>query len=465
MSFLSPEFAFFALIFFPIYWALNNQKKFQNLFLTAVNFFIYFCFSKIFALILLLFCIYIWVMGRWIASTSLNRKRVLWFTIGLMVLILVLIFFKYFELIRQTSLSILNLLGLNVFLPALDIVAPAGISFFTFQAITYLTWRYREPNENVSVIEATLYLSFWPTLFAGPIFRAKDFFKQLSGSDVGSPIEVSKAIYFILLGLLQKLVFANWLQNTFVDHVFEYPDTQNIISVFSGVLGYSLQIFLDFSGYTLIVTGLGFLLGYKLPINFMQPYLAINLQDFWRRWHISLSTFIRDYIYIPLGGNRKGFAREQANLLVAMVISGLWHGASYTFIFWGFFHGMGAVFLNSFHKFLSIKIPTIISRAITLGFVGFAWIYFRSSSVESAHALIGSAFNFKFSFNLSFILLIAFTCLFFWASANAQKIQDYFINLINGLNTAALTATIFVLSFLLILLGPSGVPNFIYYRF
>lgn len=465
MSFLSPEFAFFALIFFPVYWALNNQKKFQTIFLTAVNFFIYFCFSKIFALILLLFCIYIWVMGRWIASTSLNRKKVLWFTIGLMVLILVLIFFKYFELIRQTSLSILNLLGLNVFLPALDIVAPAGISFFTFQAITYLTWRYRDPDEDVSVIDATLYLSFWPTLFAGPIFRAKDFFKQLNGPDVGSPIEVSKAIYFILLGLLQKLVFANWLENTFVDHVFEYPDAQNLVSVFSAVLGYSLQIFLDFSGYTLIVTGLGFLLGYKLPINFMQPYLAINLQDFWRRWHISLSTFIRDYIYIPLGGNRKGFAREQTNLLVAMVISGLWHGASYTFILWGFLHGMGAVFLNSFHKFLSINVPTIISRIFTLGFIGFAWIYFRSASVESAHLLIGSAFNFKFSIGLSFASLIIFTCLFFVGSVHAQKIQDYFINLIGGLNTFVLTFAIFVFSFLLILFGPSGVPNFIYYRF
>ena len=465
MSFLSPEFAFFSLIFFPIYWALNNQKKFQSIFLTSVSFFIYFCFSKIFSLVLLLFCLYIWVMGSWISSTSLNRRRVLEFTVGLMVLILVLIFFKYFELIRQTSLSILNFLGLNVFLPALDIVAPAGISFFTFQAITYLAWRYQNPGEKVSAIDTTLYLSFWPTLFAGPIFRAQDFFKQLSGPDVGLPIDISKAIYFILLGLLQKLVFANWLENTFVDQVFEYPDNQNFISVFSAVLGYSLQIFLDFSGYTLIVTGLGFLLGYKLPVNFMQPYLAINLQDFWRRWHISLSTFIRDYVYIPLGGNRKGFIREQFNLLTAMVLSGLWHGASYTFILWGILHGLGAVFLNVFHRLPSIKIPTILSRIFTLLFIGLAWVFFRSSTIDDALTLISSSLNFKYAFSLNFIALIFFTIMFFIASVNAQNIQDFFVKSIDSLGTIALIAIIFTISFLLVLFGPSGVPNFIYYRF
>jgi D-alanyl-lipoteichoic acid acyltransferase DltB (MBOAT superfamily) len=382
-----------------------------------------------------------------------------------MVLILVLIFFKYFELIRQTSLSILNFLGLNVFLPALDIVAPAGISFFTFQAITYLAWRYQNPGEKVSAIDTTLYLSFWPTLFAGPIFRAQDFFKQLSGPDVGLPIDISKAIYFILLGLLQKLVFANWLENTFVDQVFEYPDNQNFISVFSAVLGYSLQIFLDFSGYTLIVTGLGFLLGYKLPVNFMQPYLAINLQDFWRRWHISLSTFIRDYVYIPLGGNRKGFIREQFNLLTAMVLSGLWHGASYTFILWGILHGLGAVFLNVFHRLPSIKIPTILSRIFTLLFIGLAWVFFRSSTIDDALTLISSSLNFKYAFSLNFIALIFFTIMFFIASVNAQNIQDFFVKSIDSLGTIALIAIIFTISFLLVLFGPSGVPNFIYYRF
>ena len=465
MSFLSPEFAFFSLFFFPIYWALNNHKKFQSLFLTSVSFFIYFCFSKIFALVLFLFCLYVWAMGIWIASTNLNRKRVLGFSVGLMVLVLVLIFFKYFELIRQTSLSILSLLGLNVFLPALDIVAPAGISFFTFQAITYLTWRYRSPGERVSVLDTTLYLSFWPTLFAGPIFRAQDFFKQLSGSQVGRPIEVSKAIYFILLGLLQKLVFANWLQNTYVDSAFAYPDIQNSISVFSAVLAYSLQIFLDFSGYTLIVTGLGLLLGYTLPINFMQPYLAINLQDFWRRWHISLSTFIRDYIYIPLGGNRKGFTREQVNLLIAMVLSGLWHGASYTFILWGFLHGLGAVFLNLLHRWSSIQVPKILSRVFTLIFIGFAWIFFRSSNVDDAWKLIGAGFHFQFSVGGNLFLLIAFAAIFFVLSNRASQLQMYCVGLIESSRLAVLTLAILVIAFLLVSLGPSGVPNFIYYRF
>lgn len=464
MSFLSPEFAFFALIFFPIYWCLNKHRKLQSIFLTIISFFIYFCFSKIFALVLFLFCLYIWLMGQWIATTNLNRKGVLGFAVGLMVLVLVLIFFKYFELIRQTSLSILGFLGLNVFLPALDVVAPAGISFFTFQAITYLAWRYRDPIEKVSVIDTTLYLSFWPTLFAGPIFRAQDFFKQLSGPSVGLPIEVGKAIYFIFLGLFQKLVFANWLENTFVNQAFEYPDIQNTISVFSAVVAYSLQIFLDFSGYTLIVTGLGFLLGYKLPINFMQPYLATSLQDFWRRWHISLSTFIRDYIYIPLGGSHKGFIREQFNLFIAMVLSGLWHGASYTFIFWGAIHGLGAIFLNVF-RLSALKIPELLSRVCTLFFIGFAWIFFRSSNIEDAWTLIESSFHFKYTIDLNFLYLILFSIVFLISSAYAQKFQELFIRFIDSSNAFLLTGLIVALSFLLIFLGPSGVPNFIYYRF
>ena len=312
-------------------------------------------------------------MGIWIASTNLNRKKVLVFSIGLMVLVLVLIFFKYFELIRQTSLYILSVLGLNVFLPALDIVAPAGISFFTFQAITYLTWRYKNPNEKVSVIDTTLYLSFWPTLFAGPIFRAQDFFKQLSGPNVGSPILVSKAIYFILLGLLQKLVFANWLQNTFVDNAFGYPDAQNFISVFSAVLGYSLQIFLDFSGYTLIVTGLGFLLGYELPINFRQPYLAINLQDFWRRWHISLGTFFRDYVYIPLGGNKTWAYR---NLFIVWALTGFWHGASWNFMLWGLYFGVWIALERLFIERLLSVLPNVMSHFYLMMIVTLGWALF-----------------------------------------------------------------------------------------
>jgi len=207
------------------------------------------------------------------------------------------------------------------------------------------------------------------------------------------------------------------------------------------------------------------LLGYTLPINFRQPYLAINLQDFWRRWHISLSTFIRDYVYIPLGGNRKGFTREQMNLLLAMVLSGLWHGASYTFILWGFLHGLGAVFLNLLHRWSKVQVPPLASRFFTLLFIGFAWIFFRSSNIDDAWILIGSALHFKLSIGWNVFSLLLFSTIFFALSSRASQLQTYFVGLIEVSGLAVLTISIVAIAFLLVLLGPSGVPNFIYYRF
>ena len=191
-----------------------------------------------------------------------------------------LLYFKYYEFLRQALSDMLQNFGLHAFLPVLDILAPIGISFFVFQAVTFLVWQAQAQSRTASVAEVLLYLGFWPTHFAGPIFRADDFFRQLDGAAVGAPIQVERAIYIILLGLAQKLVFANWLEGTFVADAFKYPDTQTAISSVAAVLGYSLQIFFDFSGYTLIVTGLGLLLGFELPLNFRQPYLATSLRDF-----------------------------------------------------------------------------------------------------------------------------------------------------------------------------------------
>jgi hypothetical protein len=184
-------------------------------------------------------------------------------------------------------------------------------------------------------------------LFAGPIWRAEHFFaqtdRQRPARRVGSPRQGWLALYLIVLGLVQKVVLASWLSAQVVDPVYKSPDQFASVSLGAAMLGYSLQIFLDFAGYTLIVTGLALLLGYRLPVNFRQPYLARNLSDFWTRWHVSLSSFIRDYIYIHLGGNLLGWGRTQLNVLSGMLISGLWHGANWTFVVWGLLHGLGVV--------------------------------------------------------------------------------------------------------------------------
>jgi D-alanyl-lipoteichoic acid acyltransferase DltB (MBOAT superfamily) len=193
---------------------------------------------------------------------------------------------KYYAFFRELILEALVDVSIQQPLPLLDIIIPAGISFFTFQAITYLVWQKNteesgDLKQKITFVDLLLYLAFWPTLFAGPIFRARDFFTQLYADNVGKPLNTEKAIFFILLGLFQKVVLSHWLAITFVEDVFTDPEKQNILTVSSGAWAYALQIFFDFSGYSLLVTGLGLLMGFQIPINFKQPYLAKNLQDFY----------------------------------------------------------------------------------------------------------------------------------------------------------------------------------------
>ena len=388
MSFVSIEFVFAALIFFPIYWSLQAHKNLQVYFLTLSGYLLYLSWSAISALALFCLSAYIWLAGRWINSAASAGKRRVFLSSGILIAMLWLLVSKYYEFVRQAAVDVLLNLHLHLLLPVIDVVAPVGISFFTFQAITYLVWQSQLQTQRTPFTLPLLYLAFWPTHFAGPIFRAEDFFKQLKGDEFGAPTHPGLAIYYILLGMVQKIVFANWLGSTFVDEAFKYPDTQTAISTTAAVLAYTLQIFLDFAGYTLIVAGLGMLLGFTIPLNFRQPYLAVNLRDFWRRWHISLSTFIRDYVYIPLGGSRLGYVRAQFNILAAMLISGLWHGASNTFIVWGAIHGLGMVGQNLYERWIGITLPVILTRILTFSFVCLGWIFFRADSHDGAMQLI-----------------------------------------------------------------------------
>ncbi len=467
MSFVSPEFALIALIFFPIYWSLSRHRSIQLGFLTISGYALYATWSVQFACILLVFSTYIWLAGHWVQSCKTTPGRKLWFSISVLVSLTLLLTSKYYEFVRQTLAALMPNLGLQALLPIIDIVAPAGISFFTFQAVTYLVWQYETKPPRTSFVHLLLFLSFWPTLFAGPIMRAGDFFAQLGGTEVGLPRQTHKAIYYILLGLFQKMVFASWLAGTFVDEAFKYPDAQTFVTSLAAIAGYSLQIFLDFAGYTLIVTGLALMLGFSLPINFKQPYLAINLQEFWRHWHISLSSFIRDYIYIPLGGNRKGFVHTQFNILLAMVISGLWHGANSTFIVWGTLHGLGVVFINLYDKALGKDqaMPVIMARIFTLSYVALAWVFFRADNNEAALQLLAGLANGLGKTEFQHGLLAAFIIIFFLLSAQAQRIEQACVQRLTELRWVALTLLVSALAFVAIVLGPSGVPGFIYYRF
>jgi len=470
MSFISPEFCYLALIFFSIYWYLQTYKTIQTYFLTLTSYLFYASWSIKFTVILFIYSLLIWLMGKWIcAKEPIQSGKSLKLSISICLSLSLLLITKYYDFVREIVDEVFNSIGVKHQLPFVELLVPAGISFFTFQAITYLVWQSKNESldikKQISFGDVLLFLAFWPTLFAGPIFRAKDFFEQLYGPHAGRAIQVEKAIYLILLGLFQKVVLSNWLATTFVDDVFTYPDRQNIVTVTSGTWAYALQIFFDFSGYTLLVTGLGYLLGYQIPLNFRQPYLAKNLQDFWRRWHISLSTFIRDYIYIPLGGNHGGFTKTQINIFIAMTLSGIWHGASLTFFIWGVLHALGVVFANINQHQLKIKINDFLSRFLTILLVCLAWIFFRSESSLHAFELLRQFSNITGKFTLEHLELIVLTLLFYKLSFQAEPIENWFILKIKKNWGWRLFTFVTAFVYWIIFAGPSGIPGFIYYRF
>ena len=470
MSFVSPEFALAALIFFPIYWLLHRRRALQQHFLLLSGYALYATWSLGAAATLIGYSLFIWLAGNWVNHDVAKRKSRLRLTIGLIVSLSLLLLTKYYEFLREGVLNLLPGLGLTNALPVLDIVAPAGISFFTFQAITYLVWRYQSPQSPQSWKRPLLFLAFWPTLFAGPILRANAFFKQAEHCK-GLPIHVERAVYFILLGLAQKMVFATWLSETFVDETFRYPGNISALQGISAMWAYALQIFLDFSGYSLLVTGLALLLGYDIPRNFRQPYGAINLREFWRRWHISLSTFIRDYIYIPLGGNHAGTTRTCINIFIAMTISGIWHGANTTFLIWGSLHGLGMVLVVLIGKWQprlftpASPIPDWLGQALTLAFITFAWVFFRAPTLDAAQDILASLATPFGQPGASHFLLLVFSVAFLFLTRHADALEQFAENRITTAHPAWLYALTSTTAFAIIACGPSGVPAFIYYSF
>jgi D-alanyl-lipoteichoic acid acyltransferase DltB (MBOAT superfamily) len=395
-----------------------------------------------------------WVLGLWLAGSFL-------------------FFVKYYEFVRETFQVLLQHTGFVSLLPVLDGVTPVGVSFFTFQAVTYLVMVGRQPALARSWADVLLFLSFWPTLFAGPILRAEHFFAQLDERDpqlrVGLPKESWLALYLIVLGLVQKVVLASSLSAQWVDPVYKFPEQFSSLALMAAMLAYSLQIFLDFAGYTSIVTGLALLLGFNLPVNFRQPYLARNLSDFWSRWHVSLSSFIRDYIYIPLGGNRRGFARTQLNVLVGMLISGLWHGANWTFVVWGLLHGLGVVVVNGARRLGMPLWPQWAAQMMTFVFVSVAWVFFRADSVSQALQMLQGLFVNPKGFWADDIpqawglILIALSVglLSPWAGDLERKATVQLARLRPWGGVLVLALLLCAVLFY----GPEGVPNFIYYRF
>ncbi|MDY7219497.1 MBOAT family O-acyltransferase [Denitrificimonas sp. JX-1] len=389
MNLLSFEFIIFFVTFLFIYWLPFLPSLARNQLLIAASYTLIALFSLQFALILLGYSLFIYALANY-GDRLLTKKQI--YLLLASVIFSLFIIFKYYAFFQESIQIAFSKIGWQIDLPLLNLLLPIGLSYYSFHSVSYVVSVQRQELPKARLTEVILYLCFFPSIIAGPINRATLFIPQIQNSQ-RALLEPKRALFLITLALLKLFLFSAWLAENMVDPVFNdpsgYSSEQNLIAMYA----YAWNIYFNFSGYTDLVTGIALFLGFRLPINFNAPYLASNLKEFWTRWHISLSSFIRDYIYIPLGGGRKGWIRTQVNVLLAMTISGLWHGAATTFIIWGALHGLGVIFLNIMdlvlpkakHRFgFTAFIRRNLARFICFHFVCFAWIFFRSNSFDNA---------------------------------------------------------------------------------
>ncbi len=402
MIFSSGLFLFCALLFLPLYMLLRRTTTLRIIYVSLFSLFFYYESSGEYVLILLFAATMDFFIGRAIGRSEdeVYRKRLL--LTSVCVNIGMLSYFKYFYFLLDLGQMLLASLGIvtepAIPLEARDYFIPAGISFYTFQTLSYTADIYRrEITPLKRWIDYLFYLSFFPQLVAGPIVRAKDFIPQIYRRPQLLKAEYGEALTLILSGLVKKAIIGDFIGANLVDLIFAEPTRFTGLENLFAVYGYAMQIYCDFSGYSDMAIGIALLLGFRFNINFNSPYQSGNITEFWRRWHISLSTWLRDYLYIPLGGNRKGAIRTYVNLLVTMLLGGLWHGAAVRFILWGAIHGVALALHKLYMQIFDalgwrrkkpLKIQRFLGQIITFHLVCFAWIFFRADSMETALSVI-----------------------------------------------------------------------------
>lgn len=386
---------FYFWVFFAIVFAgftlFQNKTLLRNTYLFFISLFFYYKTSGLFVLLLLFTTLVCFFIGKAIDKNERPSTRKGLLAFGVIINLLVLFYFKYayfftevYNSITHSNISVINHLaqwansfsGKDIF-DADKILLPVGISFYTFQSISYIIDVYRKKISHITnIFNFGFYVSFFPGLVAGPIIRANQFMPQLYKKFFLTKRQFGIAIFWILNGLLKKIIMSDYLAVNFVDRVFDNPDLFTSFENLTALLCYSLQVYADFSGYTDIAIGVAMLMGFYLPQNFNSPYKATNPGGFWRRWHISLSTWLKDYLYIPLGGNRKGKVRTQINLMITMLLGGLWHGASWNFVIWGGLNGIGILLYKWWRNVK--KLPRVITSALVFTlFVGLQIFYAR----------------------------------------------------------------------------------------
>jgi alginate O-acetyltransferase complex protein AlgI len=400
LLFPTIKFVVFFVVVFALSWGLAGRRRAWRLFMLAAGYFFYALWGWRFVLLLAGLTIFTDLVARLLATAPRRRRWLL--AVAIVLELLPLVFYKYYGFLTFNLFSLFGGSQTAAALPFLQLAIPVGISFTTFRAISYLVDCYRGELEPASLVETAIYLSFFPYIAAGPITRGKEVLPEFRSLRRRKEVDVTRALFLICMGLAKKVVIGDFLARAIVEGVFSTPGQYSSLDVIVGIHAYAVQIYCDFSGYTDMAIGIALLLGISLPINFDRPYTAASVREFWRRWHMTLSRWLRDYLYIPLGGSRRSAPRVYFNVVFTMLLAGIWHGAGWTFLVWGGMHGVGQAVEHGLaarrkRQGLPEKTPgrsgLAVRRLLTLEFVCLAWVFFRADSLSSAGAVIARTFT------------------------------------------------------------------------
>jgi alginate O-acetyltransferase complex protein AlgI len=460
LLFPTVTFAVFFMIVLPVSWALMSHQRAWRIWILLASYVFYAWWDWRFIFLLFASTIVNHFLAVAIhrAQSVVARKSFLAlavaFDLGL------LGYFKYANFFLSTTDNIVGTSWIA------NVVLPVGISFYTFMAISYVMDTYRGELVPASLARFAVFQAFFPHLVAGPIVRASELLPQLEEERDPRKVDVSRAFFLIISGLFLKVVIANHLATNIVDDVFAAPNRHSSLEVLVAIYGYTVQIFADFCGYTNIAIGIALLLGFQFPQNFNSPYTAVSLQDFWRRWHMTLSRWLRDYLYIPLGGNRKGRLLTYRNLMLTMLLGGLWHGAAWTFVVWGGIHGLGLSIERATGWRPTSEAAKWFGRILTFHVVCLGWIFFRADSFGSAGDVIARLFT---AWGQPSPLVTTSVVLAILVGILGQYVRPGAIGAaLRGFQRLPVLAqaTAFGVALMVInTLGPEGVAPFIYFRF
>ena len=465
MVFPSYEFAFFFPIVLALSWALMPHPRVWKPFILASSYVFYAAASPRYALLLGGVTLANQFGAVMVARTEAENRRRLIMAATVAVDLGVLGLFKYYGFFAGEIGSFLDSLGLGMPLPLLTLALPIGLSFITFQAISYVVDVKRGLLTPASTLDFALYLSFFPHVVAGPIVRAREFIPQLASPRNPRDVAVGAGAVLIAIGLIKKVALADYLAREVVDPVFGVPEAYAAPDVALAAYAYAAQIYCDFSGYTDIAIGVALLMGFVFPQNFNCPYRALSFRDFWRRWHMTLSRFLRDFLYIPLGGNRHGKLQTYRNLMITMVLGGLWHGAAWGFVLWGTLHGTALVVEHALRDRGVRRPPAWLAWLIVFNVVVFGWILFRAESLELAATFIGQLFDPGPATLWAPVTVAAIAIVIGFQLLPPDPLERLRIRLA-GLPAPALGAGLAVVVALVGATVPSqGVPPFIYFQF